>query len=300
MQIPPYLKKGDKVAIVCTASSIRGGIDQGINILESWGLTVQVEQSVSSRLHTFAGSDELRQADLQKVLDDPTIKAVFAARGGYGTIRIIDKIDFTAFAESPKWLIGFSDITVLHSHIQRQLGTPTIHGQMPKTLETGSKKSIETLKNALFGQNIDVAYQYRGSHNRSGHAEGVLVGGNLALLHALVGSASDIDYTDKVLFIEDVGEPHYNIDRMLWTLKRAGKLDPLNGLVVGGFTALEDTKSYFGQSVEEIILEKVHGLGFPVAFGFPAGHIDNNYALMFGKKVNLAVEKNKVSLTYTT
>lgn len=298
MNTPPYLKKGDKVAIVCTASSIRDGITQGIQTLENWGLLVQVEESVSSCHHTYAGSDELRQADLQKVLDDPSIKAVFAARGGYGTIRIIDQIDFTAFKKKPKWLIGYSDITVLHSHIQRHVGSPTIHGQMPKTLETGSKKSIETLKNALFGQNIDVQYTYRGTHNRSGNAEGVLVGGNLALLHALVGSASDIDYADKILFIEDVGEAHYNIDRMLWTLKRARKLDRIRGLVVGGFTSLTDTKSYFGQSVEEIIHEKIKGLDIPIAFGFPAGHVDNNYALMLGKKTNLAVEKKKVSLTY--
>lgn len=298
MKTPPYLRKGDIVAIVCTASAVKGGIADGIRILESWGLQVHISPSVSASWNTFAGTDELRQNDLQVALDDAAVKAVFAARGGYGTVRIIDGVDFTRFKKEPKWLIGFSDITVLHGHIQRQTEIPTIHGQMPKSFEKGTASSLESLRKALFGEDLTIQYTTSNMTHRDGQAEGVLIGGNLAILQSILGSPSDPCYDNKILFIEDVGEALYNIDRMLWTLKRAGKLQKLRGLIVGGFTALKESDPPFGQDVPQIILEIVKEYAYPVAFGFPAGHIEDNHALVFGETITLSVENNTVKLTY--
>lgn len=298
MKMPEFLNAGDKVAIVAPASFIRGNIDEAVAILQGWGLEVQSGKSVSSSYHQFAGDDDLRAADLQDALNDPEIKAVFAARGGYGTVRIIDKIDFTAFTRHPKWVIGFSDITVLHSHIQQSFGIPTIHGQMPKSFADGTSASLETLRTALFGENTDFKYKQHTFPNRPGKGEGILTGGNLAILISVLGSVSDVDYDNKILFIEDVGEAYYSIDRMLWALKRAGKLDKLAGLIIGGFTSMKDSEPPFGQTVEEIVMDKVREFDYPVAFHYPAGHIDNNHALVFGKKAVLETKKTETKLTY--
>jgi len=298
MKTPPYLKKGDKVAIVCPAGYIKPDISQAYAILESWGLEVQVGPSVTARQHQFAGDDALRATDLQQALDDKDIKAIITGRGGYGTVRIIDRLDFTKFRKNPKWLVGFSDITVLHSHIQRRFGIPTIHGQMAKTFLDASPESLLSLKNALFGKNIDLKYRFSDFPNRSGKAEGILIGGNLAILHSMIASQSDVNYDDKILFIEDVGEPYYNIDRMLWTLKRAKKLNKLKGLIAGGFSSMRDDSDFFGQRIEEIIQDKVREFDFPIAFGCPAGHIEDNRALVLGKKIKLSVQKTKVSIHY--
>lgn len=298
-RVPAYLQPGDKVAIVCPASFIRGNIDVGIRTLESWGLEVVVGQTVSTAYHQFAGDDSLRAADLQWALDDPSIKAVFAARGGYGCVRIIDQIDFSAFEKQPKWLVGFSDITVLHSHIQRNYKIATIHGQMPKSFESGTEASLDTLRKALFGDNMDFTYTQSAFPNRPGEATGKLIGGNLAILLSVLGSDSDPKYSNKILFIEDVGEAYYAIDRMLWALKRAGKLRKLKGLIVGGFSSMKDNDPAFGQSVEEIVWDKVKEYDFPVAFGYPAGHIDDNHALILGRKVTLTTTTESVSLQYT-
>jgi len=297
-RVPAYLQPGDKVAIVCPASFIRGNIDVGIRTLESWGLEVVVGQTVSTAYHQFAGDDSLRAADLQWALDDPSIKAVFAARGGYGCVRIIDQIDFSAFEKQPKWLVGFSDITVLHSHIQRNYKIATIHGQMPKSFESGTEASLDTLRKALFGHNIDFTYTQSAFPNRPGEATGKLIGGNLAILLSVLGSDSDPKYSNKILFIEDVGEAYYAVDRMLWALKRAGKLRKLKGLIVGGFSSMKDNDPAFGQSVEEIVWDKVKEYDFPVAFGYPAGHIDDNHALILGRKVTLTTTTESVSLQY--
>jgi len=298
-RVPAYLQPGDKVAIVCPASFIRGNIDVGIRTLESWGLEVVVGQTVSTAYHQFAGDDSLRAADLQWALDDPSIKAVFAARGGYGCVRIIDQIDFSAFEKQPKWLVGFSDITVLHSHIQRNYKIATIHGQMPKSFESGTEASLDTLRKALFGDNMDFTYTQSAFPNRPGEATGKLIGGNLAILLSVLGSDSDPKYSNKILFIEDVGEAYYAVDRMLWALKRAGKLRKLKGLIVGGFSSMKDNDPAFGQSVEEIVWDKVKEYDFPVAFGYPAGHIDDNHALILGRKVTLTTTTESVSLQYT-
>ncbi len=295
---PLPLKKGDTVAITCPAKKLPKDITDAVNLLESWGLRVLLGETVNASYHQFAGDDGLRTRDLQRFLDDPSVKAVFAARGGYGTIRIIDNLDFTAFARNPKWLIGFSDITVLHSHIFANFRIQTIHGQMPINIPDGTRPSLESLRKVLFGE--PVSYSYESVHeNRSGEASGELIGGNLTLLVMMAGSASEMDYSGKILFIEDVGEYLYSVDRMMWNLKRAGILAGLKGLIVGGFTELKDNEIPFGQTAEQIIADSVKEYGFPVCYNFPAGHISENLALVLGKKVNLIVNNQSVSVTYS-
>ncbi|HEY1024892.1 MAG TPA: LD-carboxypeptidase [Sphingobacteriaceae bacterium] len=295
---PSPLKKGDTVAICCPAKKLPRDINEGVALLESWGLKVILGETVTASHNQFAGNDELRTKDLQRFLDDNSIKAIFAARGGYGTIRIIDQLDFSHFRKYPKWLVGFSDITVLHSHIFANFEMETIHGQMPVNVPEATKPSLETLRKALFGESIEYRYETLLA-NRNGSAEGILHGGNLTLLVMMTNSISDLDYTDKILFIEDVGEYLYSIDRMMWNLKRAGKLSRLRGLIVGGFTELKDNEIPFGQTAEEIIMEAVREYDYPVCFNFPAGHISNNQALIFGKKVNLSVDNRSVSVSYS-
>lgn len=298
MKTPDFLRKGDTVAIVCPASYIKNHIKNSISILNSWGLDVKIGETVTAQHHQFAGTDTLRASDLQTALDMPGIKAVFAARGGYGTVRIIDNLDFNNFVKKPKWVIGFSDITVLHSHIHHNFNIPTIHGQMPKSFDDSTVEALNSLKNALFGNTHRIQHKQTAFPNRPGIAEGQLIGGNLAILHSLVASQSDMNYERKILFIEDVGEMFYNIDRMLWTLKRARKLEGLAGLIIGSFSAMRDSTPSFGQSIEEIILEKVHEYDFPVAFHYPAGHIENNHSLILGKQIKMCVKKHEVSIQY--
>ena len=294
---PPFLKKGDKVALTCPAKKLPHAMTDAITLLESWGLEVVLGETMAASYHQFAGNDALRAADLQRFIADESIKAIFAARGGYGTIRIIDEVDFMPIKEAPKWIIGFSDITVLHTHVFSVFGLQSIHGQMPVAIPDGTAASLETLRKALFGE--EFSYHFSAEKlNREGEAQGILVGGNLALLAAVSGSVSDLNYDEKILFIEDVGEYLYNIDRMMRTLKRAGKLKNLAGLMVGGFTELKDNEIPFGQTAEEIIFEVVKEYAYPVCFNFPAGHIPNNQALIFGKTLNLAVQKQHTTATY--
>lgn len=299
MKTPEFLKKGDKVAIVCPASYIKGDIADAIKVLNSWGLDVEIGKSVTSQFHQFAGTDEVRRQDLQAALDNPEIKAVFAARGGYGTVRIIDQLDFRTFKKYPKWLIGFSDITVLHNHLHHQVGVCSIHGQMPKSFDNSTKEALASLKGALFGAVKDFHYTQHTFPNRPGEGCGQLIGGNLAILHSMLASPSDGPYDNKILFIEDVGEQHYNIDRMLWTLKRANKLTKLKGLIVGSFTSLKDSDPPFGQRFEEMIMDKVAEYDFPVCFDFPAGHIDNNCSLIMGKEITLKINQERTWLRYS-
>ncbi len=298
LKAPPFLKKGDTVAITCPAKKLSEPIDAAVKLLESWDLNVTPGETVSASWHQFAGTDELRAADFQRFLDDISVKAIFAARGGYGTIRIIDRIDFSRFQLQPKWVVGFSDITVLHSHIQALYSTQTIHGQMPMTIPGGSELSLDTLRRALFGE--EIRYHYTSTrHNRNGSSIGILTGGNLSLLVMMQGSVSQQDYAGKILFLEDVGEYLYSIDRMFISLKRAGILSGLNGLIIGGFTALKDNDIPFGQTAEEIVMSHVAEYNYPVCFDFPAGHIADNRALLLGHKVVLSVEDQKVTLEYS-
>jgi muramoyltetrapeptide carboxypeptidase len=296
IKTPPPLKKGDKIAITSPAKKLPAPMTDAISLLQSWGLEVVLGETLDASYHQFAGDDDLRAHDLQRFIDDDSIKAIVAARGGYGTIRIIDKIDFSHFAQNPKWLVGFSDITVLHTHLFTNYGAQTIHGQMPVNIPDASAHSLETLRQALFGEKL--RYQFT-SHalNRSGETNGILVGGNLSLLIAVSGSVSDLDYTGKILFIEDVGEYLYAIDRMMRHLYRAGKLKHLTGLIVGGFTDVKDNDIPFGQTVPEIIMEVVKEYDYPVCFDFPAGHIPDNCSLILGKMLNLSVNDQHVLIT---
>ena len=292
---PPYLTIGDTVAITCPAKKLTRDILDAVTLLESWGLNVVLGETVKASWHQFAGTDELRASDMQQFLDDPNIKAIFAARGGYGTIRIIDRIDFSVFKKHPKWIIGFSDITVLHSHIQAVYKTESIHGQMPLTIPDGSSVSLETLRKALFNEALD--YNYTSAvKNRSGEANAVLIGGNLTLLVMMAGSVSEQDYSEKILFLEDVGEYLYNIDRMLYQLKRSGKLDHLAGLVLGKFSDTKDTETPFGKTVDEIIHDLVKEYRFPICYDFPVSHETENYALKTGAVYELTVTDKKVRL----
>ena len=293
--IPPSLKKGDKIAITCPAKKLPNPMTDAVKLLQSWGLEVVLGETIDASWHQFAGDDKLRARDLQRFIDDDSIKAIIAARGGYGTVRMIDKVDFSRFAQNPKWLVGFSDITVLHTHLFSNYNAQTIHGQMPVNIPDASARSLETLRKALFGEKL--SYQFT-SHelNRSGEGSGVLVGGNLSLLIAVSGSVSDLDYTGKILFIEDVGEYLYAIDRMMRNLKRAGKLQHLAGLIVGSFSDVKDNDIPFGQTVPEIIMEVVKEYNYPVCFDFPAGHVPDNCSLILGKTLNLSVKDEEVSV----
>src|SRR5258707_12981016 len=230
--LPDFLKKGDKIAITCPAKKLPNPMTDAVTLLQSWGLEVILGETVDASYHQFAGDDDLRARDLQRFIDDDSIKAIIAARGGYGTIRMIDKVNLRSFAPNPKLLVGFNDITLLHTHLFTNYNTQTIHGQMPINIPDASSHSLETLRKALFGE--ELSYQFT-SHalNRSGNSSGILVGGNLSLLIAASGSASDLDYTNKILFIEDVVEYLYSIDSMLRNLKRAGKLQHMAGLIAG-------------------------------------------------------------------
>ncbi len=288
-----YLKKGDKIAIVCPAKKLPKNIDFGIAMLKEWGLEVVIGNTVNGAYHQFSGTDSERASDLQQYLDDKSVKAIIAARGGYGTIRIIDELDFTIFNECPKWLIGFSDITILLSHALAKLNVQSIHGQMPYTFEDSTPEALESLHKTLFGE--EVIYEYESSVDcRNGDTEGILIGGNLSLLIAVEGSESEMDYTDKILFLEDVGEHEYSIDRMMRLLKRAGKLANLKGLIIGAFNEISEEKISFGQTPEEIIWDLVKEYNYPVCFNFPTGHINDNRALVLGKSVSLKVNNNKV------
>ena len=294
---PPYLKKGDKVALVCPAKKLPKSIDHAIALLSSWGLEVIIGKSVYASHHQFAGTDELRTKDIQQFLDDPSIKAIIAGRGGYGTIRIIDELVFTQFNLNPKWFVGFSDITVLLSHIISQSEVQCIHGQMPYTFEESTPEALNSLKKALFGE--QQVYQYESEFpNRSGEATGLLIGGNLTLLAMLQGSVSEMNFDDKILFLEDVGEYEYSIDRMLRMLKRAGKLRHLKGLIIGAFNEIEVEKIPFGQTANEVIYDIIQEYDYPVCFNFPTGHIDHNLTMVLGAEVVLKVETNNVQFKY--
>ncbi|MFD2144540.1 S66 peptidase family protein [Mucilaginibacter antarcticus] len=269
-------------------------MDDAVALLQSWGLEVVLGETVTASYHQFSGDDELRARDMQRFIDDDSIKAIFAARGGYGTVRMIDQVDFSRLATNPKWLIGFSDITLLHAHLFANYGLQSIHGQMPVNIPDASAASLKSLKKALFGE--EVSYQFQShSINKPGEATGIVIGGNLSLLISAIGSVSDPDYNSKILFIEDVGEYLYAVDRMMRTLKRAGKLKKLAGIIVGGFTDIKDNDIPFGQTVPEIILDIVKDYDYPVCFDFPAGHIPDNRAVIFGKTAVLAVANNQFS-----
>lgn len=297
MKTPPYLKKGDVVAIAATARKItKKELEPSLEILKSWGLKVLFAPNLFKEKDQFAGNDRDRAKGLQWALDSADVKAVFIARGGYGTVRVIDEIDFTDFVKKPKWIIGYSDTTVLQSHLTN-LGVSSIHGTMPFQFAQ-NEEATESLRKLLFGDKQEYETEPF-KLNRKGIAKGELVGGNLSILYALSGSDSDISTKNKILFIEDLDEYLYHVDRMMMQLKRSGKLKNLKGLIVGGMNEMKDNKVPFGKTVEEIIWDAVKEYKYPVCFNFPAGHIPRNLALYIGKKANLKVTKNGATLSYS-
>jgi len=299
IKIPPYLQKGDTIGLVCPAGFMPvEKVSECIRVInEDWGFTTKVGITIGQQYHYFSGTDEERIEDLQHMLDDENVKAILCARGGYGLTRIIDKIDFTNFKKNPKWIIGFSDVTILHSHIYRNYSISTLHSPMANAFnEEGFKDEfVKSLWHVLEGKKIK--YQCKKHEfNKKGEGIGELVGGNLAILAHLVGTESDIKTKGRILFIEDVGEYLYNIDRMMYQLKRSGKLDKLAGLIVGGFTDMKDTERPFGQTVYEIIRDSVAEYDYPVCFNFPVSHGKENYALKIGVGYKLKVGNNKATL----
>ncbi len=295
---PPALKPGDKIAICAIARKITlTEIEKAVTTFKSWGLEVVIGRSIEADYNQFAGPDELRTADLQTMLDDPEVKAIISARGGYGTTRLLDQLDFTGFKKSPKWIIGFSDITALNCHLLG-LGFESIHGIMPSLFaRPGSDEALESLRRILFHEYI--SYQAPAhAFNRAGLARGILMGGNISLLNTINGTASDVDYTGKILFIEEIDEYLYNLDRMLVQLKRSGKLAYLAGLVVGHMTDMRDNAIPFGKTAVEIIQEHTAGYTYPVAYTFPTGHEPHNLALVCGRKARLQVNEQGSFLEY--
>ena len=294
---PNYLQKGDTVAIVSTARKVsKKELIPALAILKNWKLNVVIGTSIEAEEHQFAGNDKLRASDFQEMLDNPKIKAIWCARGGYGSVRMVDLLDFSNFKNNPKWIIGYSDVTVLHSHLH-QLGFETLHAQMPVSIETKTAACVQSLKNSLFGNNTTITIPSE-VYNVTGNAKGVLVGGNLSMLYSLCGSSSSISTKGKILFIEDLDEYLYHIDRMLQNLKRNGMLDQLEGLIIGGMTQMHDNDIPFGQSSEEIILSICMDYNYPIVFNFPAGHIKDNRALILGRKAELIISKTETILTF--
>ena len=296
--IPPYLKPGDTIGIVCPAGYMPFEKAQTcIETFIGWGFKVIPGKTLGHQFNYFSGTDEERLTDLQQMMDDANIKAIFCARGGYGMGRIIDQLDFKKIRAHPKWVIGFSDITVLHSHLYRNYKIASLHAPMAAAFNDDEFKNqyVQSLRDALIGRKAD--YNVEGNIlNQKGKASGILVGGNLSLLAHLVGTSSDIKIKNKILFIEDVGEYIYNVDRMMYQLKRSGKLEELKGLIVGKFTDMKDTTVPFGQTTEDLIKEIVKEYGYPVCFGFPVSHDKENYALKIGVKYKLNVSATSVEL----
>ena len=288
MFTPPFLKSGDKVGIVCTARKVdKDELDEGIAMLKSCDLVPVLGKTIGTSDNQYGGDDALRAADLQQMLDDDDIRAVWCARGGYGTVRIIDDIDFYKFVKYPKWVIGYSDITVLHSQLHK-LGFETIHAVMPVGLSRNTAVAKQTLENAWFGKPLH--YHIPASPlNRLGEGRGELVGGNISILYSLCGSPSAINTDNKILFIEDLDEYLYHVDRMILNLKRNGMLRNLKGLIVGGLTKMHDNTIPFGKTAQEIVLDAVAEYDYPVCFDFPAGHLKDNRALIFGRDTSFEV-----------
>jgi len=297
---PPYLKKGDTIAITCPAGYMpKEKAQTCIETIQQWGFEVMVGKTLGSKSKNyFSGNDETRLNELQAMLDDEGIKAILCGRGGYGISRIIDQIDFTRFKKNPKWIIGFSDITLLHAHINRNFKIATLHAPMAAAFNNGENKNefIDSLHKALVGKKAKYACK-ADPFNKLGEAKGELIGGNLTLITHLIGTKSDINTKNKILFIEDIGELIYSTDRMLHQLKRSGKLTNLSGLIVGGFTDIKDTERPFGKKVKELIEDILQDYDYPVCFDFPVGHKKENYALKIGGDFQLKITNTKVLLS---
>lgn len=297
MHIPPALQKGDQVAIIATARKVqRNDLKPAINLLKSWGLEVVIGKSIGLENNQFAGSDKERADDLQSQINNPNIKAIWCAKGGYGSVRILDFVDFTSLLKQPKWLIGYSDVTAIHSELQK-IGLCSLHAQMCLGFEDKTEETMASLKSVLFGEKVKYETQAH-QFNQFGQAEGRLVGGNLSMIYSLCGSPSAIDPDNAILFLEDLDEYLYHIDRMMQNLERNGYFRKLKGVIIGGMTDMNDNTVPFGKTAEEIISETLQAYDFPVLFNFPAGHISDNRALVLGQKVTLEVNTKGGQLSY--
>lgn len=299
---PHNLKAGDTVAIVAPSGVLNNRtkeVNQAKELLKSWGLNVVVGEHVFKKANHFAGTDNERAEDFQKALNNPNIKAIWCARGGYGTVRMIDKLDYTKYKLNPKWIIGYSDITAIHNQLNNE-GSESIHAMMCTSLTddlSEIKETLETFKCALFGKSLN--YTIEGSsYNKTGSTTAPLVGGNLTLLHTMLGSKTSIDTSGKILFIEEIGEYKYHIDRMLQSLKRAGYFENCKGLIVGDMTKMRKNTTPWGTSIEQLILDVLAEYDFPVLFDFPAGHEDDNRALILGRTIELVVSKDKSTVNF--
>lgn len=290
----PHLQPGDLIRIVSPAKAIdQELLDYACKLIEDKGYRVKIGQYAAGRWNYFSGTDEQRAHNMQEALDDPECKAIICARGGYGCIRIVDLLNWAGFLRNPKWIVGFSDITVFHQHIQRY-GLPSIHATMPLNFPDNSQEAIYSLFNALEGKNN--TYHFSTSHSKSGIAEGKVIGGNLSILYSLLGTDDRPDFENAILFIEDLSEQLYVLDRMWYSFEKSGALDQISGLMVGGMTDMKDTSPKTGFSVEEIINNMFSFRNIPVAFHFPGGHITDNRAIILGKEAKLTVEKDIATL----
>ncbi|HUQ96539.1 MAG TPA: LD-carboxypeptidase [Chitinophagaceae bacterium] len=303
--IPPYLKPGSTIGLTAPAGFITlDEMKPALQVLQSWGYQLKIGSSIGMRDHTFGGTDDERRADLQQLLDDPKIEAILCARGGYGSVRIVDSIDWTIFKKAPKWVVGFSDISVLHQHIHTNCNVASLHSKMTNSFpddwtkaEPIQVQTINSIHEALSGKKMTYS-AVPNACNKLGKSEGVLIGGNLKTMESLAGTASDIDTRGKLLFVEDTGEYLYSIDRMFWNLVRSGKLKNLAGLIIGGIAVKPDDEGEaFGKTVMEIVLEKISSYTFPVVFDFPVGHQRANFALKCGVRHQLQLTEKEATLT---
>lgn len=293
---PPALQKGDSVYILSTARKItREEIAPAVQLFESWGLKVMIGETIGKEFRQYAGTDAERREDFQRALDNPDVKAIICARGGYGTVRMMDDLNFDRFTLQPKWIVGFSDVTFLHVNISNNIGIQTLHAAMPFNLPRVTPESIESMRKELFGEKNEYIVAPH-ELNRLGDAQGILIGGNLSILYSITGTKSGINTSGKILFFEDLDEYLYHIDRMMMNLKRSGKLQDLAGLIVGGFTEMKDNKVAFGISAYEIIAENIAEFKYPVCYGFPAGHVEDNRALVMGRTYTMEVTHQGVKV----
>lgn len=292
-----YIREHDTIGIVSTARKISlEEIKPAINLLKGWNLKVKIGKTIGLENHQFAGTDEQRVKDFQAMLDDETIQAIWCARGGYGTVRIIDKLNFSKFKTHPKWIIGYSDVTVLHNYINN-LGFESLHATMPINVNKNSVEALQSLQNALFG--TPMSYEVSNHKlNILGKTEGPLIGGNLSMLYSQLGSKSALNTNDKILFIEDLDEHLYHIDRMMLNLKRNGYFDNLKGLIVGSMSDMKDNAIPFGKTAEQIVFDVCKDYDFPICFGFPSGHLDDNRTLIFGRQIQLVVDNKKATIIF--
>lgn len=296
---PNPIQSGDTVYVLSTARYIsQNTIKPFVEWVKSFGLEVLIGDTIGSKDNQYAGDEECRVKDFQNALDDPSVKAVFFAKGGYGSIRMVDKINWNSFVKNPKWLVGFSDMTVWHNHVNQFFGISSIHGLMATTFKNNTQESKDVLKDLIFGKYQDIIFTSDSQNRFTKEIEGQLIGGNLSIMYSLLGTNQGWGTNGKILFLEDLDEYLYHIDRMMKSIELAGKFKGLNGIVVGGFTDLHDNDDPFGGIASSIILEHTDKYGIPVVFGLPSGHIDNNIPLVLGAQVRISESDNQMKLSY--